>query len=101
MTSLYLVIGFFGILAVSIYLAVTFAGKASEAERDAEQAMSALSARERFNERMRRPLSTGTDLVRDLRARLGLSSHGDGESSRMSGAHGAVDRGSDDDDRQG
>jgi len=100
-TSLYLVIGFFGISAVSIYLAVRFAGKASEAERDAENAMYALSARDRFNERMRRPLSTGTDLVRDLRARIGLPARDDSGSPGLPSSHGDSGGRDHDNDRQG
>jgi len=100
-TSLSLVVGLCAISAGCIYLAVRFARKASEAESNAEQAMSALSARERFNEHMRRPLSAGTDLVRDLRARLRLPSHGDGGSTGLPGTNGASGRGHHDDDSQG
>ena len=63
----------------SIYLVVRFAVKASESQRDADEARKVLSARERFNERMRQPLATGANLVRDLRARIGVPKRGGGK----------------------
>lgn len=78
MTTIALIFGLVFITVMCIGVTIRMTKKIGMHQAQSRHDRDALEARRRFDELMREPLSSGTDLVALMRSRAGLSEHDHG-----------------------